>query len=929
MRETSNSLSVQNSQQPKQFRGGEKKVMKKSLSLLVAIAMVFSMFASVAFAADELTAEQKYEALVEAGIFDGMDDGEAHLDDAMTRAQAAKIIALLTGYTEGTEVEDYGFKDLVGAGWATDYINYVAGLGIVDGMDGVNFAPSAEVTIEQLAKMVVEALDLEVDEEATVDGEVSDWAVAYVAAAVEAGLLAAQEDYTVSAIRELLVVSAYTAYEIISVPAELGLGTVAQTGAKKITVNFNRAATAEEQKATTVEVKNGVVPYTFTATWAEDGKSVVLTSTFLPAGEYDVTVKGFEAVKVTVAAEKVSKLEIGAAALQKGANQALGIKALNQFDEEVAGAISNSNVTVFNTKLGSPVGTPVNPTSDFKIDLSGVDVDSNTVVTVFHPATGLSLTKTYKIVAASGVTSIQLGAVTPLKDEVRIEVSKTGYVLPYTLVDQYGNNVKFTAQATVTNETYKTSRLIDGLNFVSSNGDIVDLQTVAVDADGVLTFNTGSTSGTVVLTVVNPATGATASVTVKVEAAAGLKTFTVQHPGVLVVAGEAVKVPYAAADTYGAAIAAKDVPAKAIALGDNFNITSSNPAVTVVDSFNSKGELSLTFTGSGSTTVFVWVNGAIASQFSADVKAAVTSVKVTGFKASAKTTLGVAGQADLGLGQLTVVDNYGRVLTALPAGFELVITETAENGNTSFDGEKVTGLVVGTEKYTVGIDKAVEGEFDGTAEAGTSVEKTYTVVAVSDIKSYAISDLGTIYGYGDLLNDMWNEVNNNQFYDFDEHPVTVTLIGKLANGTEVAIAQDTIITSITSSDIDVALVEGDVVMGGKKGTATITAWKGATKLAEAVVTVSDVRPVVTTVSFEEAVVTQTGNSYNAAGNLVAEDQYGAPMAWGTYSSSDEDVAMVNGNGTVTKVDNGEATITFVSVNGLVATFTIEFVEEEV
>src|SRR5690554_1337175 len=79
------------------YQGGEKKVMRKSLSLLLAIAMVFSMFSSLAFAADEttLTAQQKYDALAAKGIFAGLADGSAGLDQNMNRAQFARVSALI------------------------------------------------------------------------------------------------------------------------------------------------------------------------------------------------------------------------------------------------------------------------------------------------------------------------------------------------------------------------------------------------------------------------------------------------------------------------------------------------------------------------------------------------------------------------------------------------------------------------------------------------------------------------------------------------------------------------------------------------------------------------------------------------------------------------------------------------------------------
>src|SRR5690606_6293086 len=96
MRESSYTIK-RNSHTPNDIRGGEKKVMKKGLSLLLAASVAFSAFSATAFAAAPQTAREKYEALVEAGIFEGFPDGQAHLDQNMTRAQAAKIVAMVLG----------------------------------------------------------------------------------------------------------------------------------------------------------------------------------------------------------------------------------------------------------------------------------------------------------------------------------------------------------------------------------------------------------------------------------------------------------------------------------------------------------------------------------------------------------------------------------------------------------------------------------------------------------------------------------------------------------------------------------------------------------------------------------------------------------------------------------------------------------------
>lgn len=61
-------------------QGGEKKVMKKILSVALSTAMAFSMFASVAFGDAAATPQQKFDALAAKGILNGYPDGQAHLE---------------------------------------------------------------------------------------------------------------------------------------------------------------------------------------------------------------------------------------------------------------------------------------------------------------------------------------------------------------------------------------------------------------------------------------------------------------------------------------------------------------------------------------------------------------------------------------------------------------------------------------------------------------------------------------------------------------------------------------------------------------------------------------------------------------------------------------------------------------------------------
>ena len=140
--------------------------MKKSLSLLVAIAMVFSMFATVAAAATDT--QSKYNELKEAGVFRGTGDGSAALENEMTRAEFAGIIARLTGVTSSGTAK---FNDVPSSHWASKDIAAVAEAGYMEGTGNNNFAPSKNVTLQELIKVAVTIVGLEIDEDATVDGK--------------------------------------------------------------------------------------------------------------------------------------------------------------------------------------------------------------------------------------------------------------------------------------------------------------------------------------------------------------------------------------------------------------------------------------------------------------------------------------------------------------------------------------------------------------------------------------------------------------------------------------------------------------------------------------------------------------------------------------------------------------------------------------
>ena len=159
------------------------------------------------------------------------------------------------------------YSDVAANHWAIGQIGAVTEAGLMTGVGAGKFAPTGKVTLEQVAKVATLVAGVsQVDKAVT--GKVSPWAKGYVAAAIEAGLLPEVPSYQANATRGILV---EVSYELAKpVDQVLKASGAKQTGAKKITVTFNRAVTDAEKADLTFDVKNGLVPYSVTAAYAED-----------------------------------------------------------------------------------------------------------------------------------------------------------------------------------------------------------------------------------------------------------------------------------------------------------------------------------------------------------------------------------------------------------------------------------------------------------------------------------------------------------------------------------------------------------------------------------------------------------------------------------------------------------------------------------
>jgi len=162
----------------------------------------------------------KFDALISAGVFDGIGDDSFGLRDEMNRAQFAKVAALIFGLKVDDSLQTSSFSDVnaddAANGYALPYIEAIRKAGITDGMGDGQYNPAGKVTKEQLATFLVRALGQDKDARnasGTGDSTVSDWAQGYVALALQLKLLSNGSDGKFGGSdnvkRDLLVLTTY------------------------------------------------------------------------------------------------------------------------------------------------------------------------------------------------------------------------------------------------------------------------------------------------------------------------------------------------------------------------------------------------------------------------------------------------------------------------------------------------------------------------------------------------------------------------------------------------------------------------------------------------------------------------------------------------------------------------------------------------
>lgn len=184
---------------------------KKVLALVLVVATLLS-FATVAGAAtsasytdaDKVTRTAAVDVLSYIGVLDGYSDKTFRPQGEITRAEAAKIIAMFdngSSAINGLYASANPFTDCVGH-WAESAIAYCYKMGIIDGVGNLKFDPEANVTGVQFLKMALIVLGFDAQKEGLTG---ASWAVNTLALAKKVGLLTGlgySYDYAANLVRE-------------------------------------------------------------------------------------------------------------------------------------------------------------------------------------------------------------------------------------------------------------------------------------------------------------------------------------------------------------------------------------------------------------------------------------------------------------------------------------------------------------------------------------------------------------------------------------------------------------------------------------------------------------------------------------------------------------------------------------------------------
>ncbi len=155
--------------------------MKKILTLLITVLIIFSTLATNVFASSSYEAE----LLSDLSIMQGDPNGDMRYGDRVSRAECAKIVVAMSKYRDSVNMDSKrsAFKDVTAEHWAAPYATVGIKYGLFKGYFDATFRPDNTVTYEEAITMLLRVLDY------TDDDLGNDWPYDQIDMAKKLGML--------------------------------------------------------------------------------------------------------------------------------------------------------------------------------------------------------------------------------------------------------------------------------------------------------------------------------------------------------------------------------------------------------------------------------------------------------------------------------------------------------------------------------------------------------------------------------------------------------------------------------------------------------------------------------------------------------------------------------------------------------------------
>mgnify|MGYP001357073893 CR=1 FL=1 len=940
--------------------------MKKSLSLVVALALVFSLLApAMAFAATSQETAAGNE-LKDLGVLTGNSQGDLLLDNQLDREDMIVLLSrLLDAEEEAAAYENtHGWSDVQDP-FYDSYISWAMDNGYTNGVgDGSLFGYDRQLTVQELLQFMLRALGY-------TDVAWND----VPAKAQELGLAAANENMTAVATRGKMAVVTLATLETpvnganVTLGAKLGLPGFADevaiasfkaVGRKKLEVTFTTAVDKDKANISLKRGANSVSVAEYTWNDAKTAVTLELASNLIEA-TYEVTVTGLSEEALTAStetqAERVASIEIlgDVAPLKREVpadddddgilDDTVEVRYLvkNQYGEDYNSAPVDAKTTAGNAVAEAGVVTIERSSGDFSLNeyivLTLISIEDTQAVTT---------TKTLQVGQAPKVTELAIVDLYNEDDKTLNEKSDPeDFYIIVEAKDQYG--YAFTNEDLLSADVIVNFTGLSNLSIEGYSNRKADFTTVTVDGSDKTALQLTKDDdtedlreGDSYLLLVAPNGGKSVNYTVHVAAATKVDSIDLQTPAGIVAEAEEVKVPVFAYDRDGNLITDVDVISEVTISFSDRDLDDED--VTFVEEDNN---VFMKFTtpekangayGALSIQAFTPTNKV--EVLTLNIREKAYPRVITGLKSDVNKLIFEGEELTIAVDKVLAEDNYGRAISDLAAALGdnyLIKAELSGSG----DAVTVVGDVyINSDNSLVllGNDQGKKNatfslvEIDEDDEQAEIKGSQYTVqfrtVELAEIERIEIEEVAAVFA-GDGYSSYTRDVKVSG-YTKDGMKVTVPsdYYSLIPSTSDLVVVDDTKVQAADKLDKDATVTIRVVLTNGKDAEREVTLSTEAPKVASIKIGDGKAEQTVAadTLTFDD-LVTEIKDQYGATvdlENLEFLNGAALPPISVTFSDFEGDVVSNNGKDNAQiDLDAGKSAVVTIKIGNVTATAKIK------